>query len=250
MRRASPRQGEGKAMRSPFPLLAATLLAVGLAACGSTARTNGPSRSGAAPQSNNRTSSSQETPGHPGSENGPAASSETPPTREEYATVDRDKDNDNAPIHGEDNDSAPYDDKNNDSVLNYGRAASPADRRAVRALIEHYYAAALKEDGATACSMLYVRLAESVAEDYGRGSPGPRYLSQGTSCPTVMKGLFKHYHGQLTAELPLLHIARVRLVQHHGLAILRFGAMPERQISVRQQAGAWKLATIFDSALP
>jgi hypothetical protein len=225
-------------MRSLSLVPATVLLGLGVAACGSAVQPVAPTQTSASASARARAAES------------PAGTPETPPTREEYATVDRDKDNDNAPIRGKDNDSAPYDDKNNNGIFNFGHAAGPADDRAVTALIKRYYTAALREDGAHACSMLYVRLAESVVEDHGRESAGPRYLSQGTSCPAVMRLLFKHYHGQLAAELPLLRVARVRLVQRHGLAILRFGALPERQISVRQQAGTWKLATIFDSALP
>jgi hypothetical protein len=62
--------------------------------------------------------------------------------------------------------------------------------------------------------------------------------------------LFKHYHDQFTAELPLLKVARVRLILRHGLAIVRFGTMPERQFLVRQELGTWKLGAIIDSDLP
>lgn len=224
---------KGRIMRPLLMLLATALACADLAACGSAPAVHHLFR----------------TPGV----SSPTAytASERPPTRQEYTLVDRDHDEDNAPVAGKDNDSAPYDEKNNDEVLDFGVAADSANRSAISALVKRYFAAALREDGASACSMLDVRIAESVAEDHGRGSAGPRYLSSGTTCPQVMTLLFEHFHERLVAQVPLLRIARVRLVGgHHGLAILRFGTMPERKISVRRQGAVWKISTIFDSPLP
>jgi hypothetical protein len=213
-------------------LATATLLGTGLTACGSTA-------------SNSSTSAPRATSVSSATENAFRA-----PTAAEYSVADRDKDNDSAPIPGKDNDNAAEDDKNNNDILNFGHAANASDTKAITTLVKRYYTAAAREDGADACSMIYVTLAESLPEDYGAGSSGPPYLKAGTTCAGVMGLLFKHYHDQLTAELPLLKVAHVRLVQRHGLAILHFGTMPERQLFVRQELGTWKLGAITDSALP
>jgi hypothetical protein len=209
-----------------LPLAATILLSTGLAACGSTA-------------SRNVSSVSK-----------PAENAFKAPTAAEYSKADRDKDNDSAPIPSKDNDNAAEDDKNNNAVLNFGHAADTSDTRAIAALVKRYYTAAAREDGAAACSMIYVTLAEALPEDYGAGSPGPPYLRAGTTCAGVMQLLFKHYHGQLTAELPLLRVARMRLDRRHGLAILRFGTMPERQISVLRERRTWKIDTIIDYEIP
>jgi hypothetical protein len=165
---------------------AAALLGVSIAACGSSRSANSePQASNAAPS---------------------AASTEA--STEDLTKVDRDKDNDNA----------PYDDTNNNGVMEYGHAAGASDTQAITALIKRYYAIATAGDGAQACTMLYITLAESVAEDQGKGSAGAPYLSQGTTCPTVMSLLFKYYHSQLALELPLLKVTHVGLIQHHGLA--------------------------------
>jgi hypothetical protein len=144
---------------------------------------------------------------------------------------------------------APYDDKSNDAVLNVGHAASAGDRHKIVALIQSYYKAALRGDGAKACTMIYSTLAESVPEDYGTSPPGPPYM-RGTTCPAVLTLLFRHYHSQLALELPKLKVTRVRLEEHHGLAVLRSGTMPERQIPVAREGHVWKLSALLDSQLP
>ena len=184
------------------------------------------------------------TPGH--SSNTTAASTD-PSTNasgnkshSEYTTIDGDKDNDVG---------APYDDTNNNEMLDYGHAAAAADQRAVTALIKHYYAAAVAGEGAKACSMLVADLAKAVAEDYGRKSAGPSYLSSGTTCPVVMGLLFKHLHSQLATAVPQMQVTHVRLVGSHGLAVMSFGGL-ERQIPVIREGRTWKVEALLDSEAP
>jgi hypothetical protein len=153
--------------------------------------------------------------------------------------ADADKDNDIG---------APDDDRNNNDVLDFGHAASPSETRAITALVKRYYAAAAAEDGAKACSMIYSTLAEAVPEDYGLSPPGPHYMS-GKTCPAVLTLLFKHFRPQILVELPKLKVARVRLIEHHGLVVLHFGAMPERQIQVRREGHTWKVEGLLDNAV-
>lgn len=159
----------------------------------------------------------------------------------DYTKADRDKDDDIG---------TSSDDTNNNPILDYGHAAGPADRRAITALVKRYYAAAAAGDGTQACSMLYITLSESVAEDQGHESAGPAYQSQGTTCPTVMALMFKHFHEQLAAKLPLLKVSRVRLHRHRGVAILSFGSMPERRIAVLRERRTWKIVGLLDGELP
>lgn len=195
--------------------LVAGLLAIYACACGgATKSTNGTSGSSA-----NATTTSASTPS--------------------YLKVDSDKDNDIG---------APYDDTNNNSALDYGHAASAADRQAVTQLVKRYYTIAATGDGAQACSMITPSLSKAVAEDYGHGSAGPSYLSSGTSCPAVMTLLFKHLHSQLAVELAKLEVTRVRLVGDRGFAILRFGAL-ERELSVGRQGHTWRVQALLDSEL-
>lgn len=158
-----------------------------------------------------------------------------------YAQADADKDNDFG---------AATDDSNNNAALNFGRAASPAERRAVAALLRRYYAAALAGDGPAACGMIVSSFAEAIGEDYGEGSAGAPYLQSATTCAGVLDLLFRHYHAQLAVEEPRLEVRRVRLVNHRGFAILSFGSMPEREISVAREGHVWKLQAMLDNELP
>jgi hypothetical protein len=163
--------------------------------------------------------------------NAPPAPAQTKP--------DADNDNDFGAIR---------DEPNNDRSVDFGHEADPSDKRAVTALIKRYYGAAVKGEGAKACSMLYSTLEESVPEDYGISPPSKPYL-RGTTCPAVLSLLFKHYHPQLALEYPRLEVARVRLIEHHGITILHFGKLPEREIVIAREGHTWKLDALIDSEM-
>jgi hypothetical protein len=221
-------EGDRAAMRSLLVLLTAALLSVGAVACSSSGKSSASStRSSLSPSATVATTTTGAT----------TASTNTGPAPAE-TKADADKDNDVG---------APNDDTNNNSVLNYGSEASPADKRAVAAVLKRYYALAAADEGTEACAMLDEVLSEAVAEDYGKGSAGPSYLKAGTSCPQVMDLLFVHYRNQLAVELPKLEVARVRLIGHRGFAILHFGRLPEREISVVREGHVWKLGELLDS---
>lgn len=155
--------------------------------------------------------------------------------------ADADKDNDLEAAEG--------DDHNNNSTLDYGHQADTTDAHTIAALVKRYYKTAYTENGAQACSMIYSTLEEAVPEDYGQSPPGPPYMS-GTTCPAVLTLMFKHFHPQLALEYPKLVVARVRLVEHHGIAILHFGALPERQIGVSREGHTWRISQLLDSEVP
>jgi hypothetical protein len=162
-------------------------------------------------------------------------------SRQASNKVDADKDNDI---------EAPYDDTNNVGALPYRHTASAVDRRAVAALVRRYYRTAVAEDGAKACSMIERSLAAAIVEDYGHGSAGPPFMRSGTTCPATMALLFKHEHAQLTSELPLLGVTHVLLAGRRGVAVLRFGTMPEREITVVREGHVWRIAVLLDRELP
>lgn len=217
-------------MKSLLTLLAIGLFSVCLAACGGTSKNAGSTAQASSTVATTAASSTTAVSTTP---------TDTAPARAE-TKADADKDNDIG---------APDDDKNNSSTQNFGHAASPQEARAITALIKRYYAAADAEDGAKACSMIYSTIEESVPEDYGQSPPGQPYM-RGTSCPTVLTLLFKHFHPQITVELPKLKVARVRLVEHHGLVLLNFGTMPEREIFVVREGHTWKLDALLDGEVP
>jgi hypothetical protein len=207
---------------SLLALLAIAVFGFGLTACGSTKTSTGST---------------------PPVTTDAVTSSSTPvavPPAPIQSKADADKDNDLG---------AAEEDTRNSGVLDYGHAASVSDQRAVTKLLKRYYAAAAAENGAAACMMIYSTLAESVAEDYGHTPPGPEY-SHGRTCPEVMTRMFAHFHPQLALELPKLQVAHVRLVEHHGLVVLSFGTLPERQIGVAREGHTWKVETLLDSEIP
>jgi hypothetical protein len=211
-------------MKSLLALLAVALFGVGSSACGGASKSKG-----SASQTSSDVAATTPT----------TTATRTTPARD-YTKADADKDDDIG---------AGYDDTNNNSLLDFAHAASASDKQAITALVKRYYAAAAAEDGAKACSMLYFTLAEAVPEDYGQSPPGQPYML-GKTCPVVMTKLFKHFHSQVAAHNATLKVTRVRLNQHHGLAVLSFGRMPERQISVAREGHTWKIEALLDSELP
>jgi hypothetical protein len=212
-------------MNPLLALTAVTLLALGVTACGGAGKTTSQASSGATSAATREHATVT------------APASEPP---ENFTKADADKDGDITAIPAGDNDNA--------REFNYGHAASSSEQRAITTLLKRYYAAAAAGDGGRACTMIYSTIVESVAEDYGQ-QPGPAYLRGGKTCPAVMTLLFKHFKSRLTADLPRLKVIRVRLVQHHGLAILGFGSFPERQIPVGREGSSWKVQALLDSEL-
>jgi hypothetical protein len=207
--------------RRLLTLLAAGLLGVGVSACGNTSKDTA-STTGTAPPSTTGVAPSAH--GRLGIHKGASDVSPESGTKPHNSSEDR-------------------------SVLDLGHAADATDRALIAALVQRYYKAEADENGAAACSMLYSPYAESVPEDYGTSPPGPPY-ARGTTCPAVMTLVFQHFHGQIAARLPKLEVSRVRLVAHQGVAVLSFGAMPEREIHVAREGHTWRVVALTDTELP
>lgn len=156
---------------------------------------------------------------------------------EAHLPLDADNDNDNLGKSHYDSDDGP--------VLYFGHAANAAEGRTITVLVKHYYAAAAANDGATACSLIYSIIAESVADEYGQ-SPA---LS-GKTCAVVMSKLFKQRHRELATEAAGLEVTRMRVSGDRGLVLLRLGTALERRVPVRREHGAWRLAVLFDVGVP
>ena len=212
-----------------LPVLA-TLLTCGVSACSGSSTTTTTTTTTAKPAG---------TPAHTDVSTKTPDPSHIPPAPLE-AKVDADRDNDIA---------SPYDDKSNGGAIAFGHPAGAADTRAITAAIVHYYAVALAEDGAKACTLIYSPIAESVVEDFGQSPPGPKYMVANT-CAKAMSLMFKHLHPQLATEVPQLRVRHVQLEEHHGVAILSFGKLAERDISVIREGRAWKIAGLLDKELP
>lgn len=144
------------------------------------------------------------------------------------ATQDRDDDSD----HNDDD----------GSVLEYGHAATPAEQRALVALVTQYYAAAGAAEGAKACALMVPFIAESVAENYGH-TPG----LQGKTCAIVMSKLFHQRHQLLSSESATLKGVTARVEGGTALTVLDFTVLPEvRQITERRVGGRWRMLYLLD----
>jgi hypothetical protein len=201
-------------------LLAVALCGVGVTACGDAGPAPG-KRSGSA----SRVSST-------GTATGGAQTPRPSATTQASSPVKSDNDNDG--------------DGGGDD-LNWGHAASAADRRAVTALVRRYYTLADMGDGAAACSLIYSIFAEEVPEVYGEGSGEPGL--RGKTCAVVVSKLFRLRRGQLSVDVASLDVRRVRVKELRGLAILSFRNMPERDIPVHREHRVWKIEALIDSGL-
>jgi hypothetical protein len=132
-------------------------------------------------------------------------------------------------------------------IYTYKHSASPADRRAITALVKRYYVAAAADNGAEACGMMYSILAESIPETYGR-PPGPPEL-RGKTCAVVMSKLFKHVAGQPPPVLAATKVTGMHLVGvRKGLVELHSTAMSIGEIEVERERGVWKIAGLIGRA--
>jgi hypothetical protein len=148
-----------------------------------------------------------------------------------------------------DSDSDKYGSEPDNESEVFGRPAGAVDSRAVRRLLKRYYAAAAAGDGAEGCRLLYVPIAESVAEDLG-ASTGPAGL-RGNSCAAVLSKLFKRSHGHWSADSATLRVAAVRVQGNRGVARLSFhGNRTARYVLAHRERGGWKLALLQDVGYP
>jgi hypothetical protein len=157
-----------------------------------------------------------------------------------YRQDDGDKDNDDS--------AQPSASLNDDTPLlkAYGKAGSEADKQAVTEVVKSYYAAAVAENGAKACSLLYSTLASGLAVDPGQAGQG-----KGGTCATAVSALYKSQHAQLVADdVPTMVVTTVRVKGSLGLAVLGFKTMPRSEILLEREGGAWKVDALFNSQMP
>jgi hypothetical protein len=158
----------------------------------------------------------------------------------------------------EDDDDNPGggDEENDDpQIRDYGHPAAGGDASAITVLVKRYYAAALNEDGAAACSLLTSRLrrdpalTRSIPEDRFDRTPVPK-VSRGEGCAQILSRLFKEHHGSLVSEGSTLQITGARVEGAHGLALLGFGSVGERWMPVAREDGAWKMGAVLGHYIP
>ncbi len=138
-----------------------------------------------------------------------------------------------------------YIDGDDHAVLAFGHTASATDRKALAAIVMRYYTAAGVADGARACSMMTARYVVVVPEDYGRGA-GPSY-ARGKTCATVMSKLFKHLQKQVAV---LFKVTDVRVKGSVAIVLLGSALAPASDVSLEQEDGTWKIASLIGTPLP
>lgn len=140
------------------------------------------------------------------------------------------------------------DEDNNDDdehVLAFGQPAQPAERRAITALVDSYFAAAAAENGHRACALLTPFVAQSVPEMWGHTA-----ALRGRSCPVVMTKLFKLHHALLAGKQATMQVIRVGVEGDHSLIALEFGSIHEaRQMPARRVGGRWTILYLLDTII-
>jgi hypothetical protein len=128
----------------------------------------------------------------------------------------------------------------------FGHEASPAERRAVTALMTRYYALAAKEDGAKACPLIASVIAERIPEEFDEQT-----AFRGKTCAIIMSKVFAQRHRQLLLQSSTLEVTSVRVEGNRALVLVRFAHAPvPNHIAVHREGSTWKIWELFDSRLP
>lgn len=211
--------------RALLALLAAALLCVGTSACGAGA--GGPADSRSAPSAATGAG-----------ETGTQSVSSRAAGAGGYLKDDGDNDGDDphATNPGQD-----------DEVLfeTYGHRASAPTERAITTLVEHYYKAALSENGVRTCALLAAGLTAGLISSQSQTTHSAR------TCAAAVAPLLAQQHRHLLAEDPTSMVfIGVYVKGDLGLAVLGFRAAPESDLVVEREGDTWKLAALLDSEVP
>jgi hypothetical protein len=132
-----------------------------------------------------------------------------------------------------------------DLLAPYGGNVDRLDLKAVRAVVERYYRAAVAEDGATACGLLSPSLARALAREASAPSS-----DEGRACAQAASKLFSQQHAHLLSyDVAHMVVVSVHARNGLGLAILGFRSQPESEILVERARGSWKIGGLLDSEL-
>jgi hypothetical protein len=238
-----------RTVSSGLAVCAALALSLAVAACGSRQRAA------------RRTTATESLPGIntslPGSaERGTLITSRIPPGQRVRGDGDADNPGDgdgNGDVDPEDGDSdypVPssyrFPDPDDRETLAFGRAASPAQRGAVAAVLQRYYAAAAAGDGTLDCSLLIRALANSAAEDYA-GAGSPTYMRGAKTCPAVLERTFRQSHQELVAPI---EVYAVRVAGSKARAVVSSKTLRASMIGLAREGGSWRVQTLLGLPLP
>jgi hypothetical protein len=155
----------------------------------------------------------------------------------------------------EDSDDVLHSHKDEDdrSVREYGQEAGARDLRTVVRLVRLYYKAGVAGDGARACALIYRPIAKSrdfasvVPKAYASVSGSSLFSDK--SCAEVESVLFELNRRTLLAGVGDVTVASLRVKGDHGIALLAFKTMPEREIAVEREHGRWRIDALLDGEI-
>lgn len=220
-----------------FGVLFAVLLCLGVSACGSSGGRSTQSRTVAARPSSQSAVGASGGGGStaPGSA---AASLAGAPVSGVMPPGDQD---------GDSPDNKAFD-RDDSFVTTFGHPASPSDSKAVTSLVKRYYTAIAKDDGATACKLLFFVIVESAPETYGQ-TQFDAAAGRGKSCGPVMSKVFRGNHRQLVVESRTFKVIGIRVLRKRAWVLLRFGPKSVRRLVVYREGNSWKVGELLDTGL-
>lgn len=136
--------------------------------------------------------------------------------------------------------------ENDDHISVYGHEAVGSERQLIVGIVDRYYAALVRGDGATACSLLLPGFEKAVPEDYGK-APGPPAL-RGKTCVAVMSKLARNAEGQSVADLAATKVTGVRVRGSTGFVQLSSPIMSTGEIAIARVGSSWRLQTLLGRA--
>jgi hypothetical protein len=240
-------EGLSFAMRWLCALLASAMLCAGLVACGGSGKGKG--TAGPASSTGTAASTTPSTTRQSGAESSPSSANAATAS----GTSDSGTSGSSAlgvPNGDQDGDS-PNDkafDKDDSFVTTFGHAAGVGDRKAITQLVTRYYAAIAKDDGATACRLLFFVITESAPETYGQTSFDAT-AGRGKRCGPVMSKVFKGNQAQLVAENRHVKVMAIRIQGKRAWVLLRFGPESVRRMIVYREGNSWKIGELLDTEL-
>lgn len=157
-----------------------------------------------------------------------------------------DDDNDEGMDHQPSDEHEGYRDSDDLDSLRVGHPASPAQANTIEALVRRYYAVAATGDGAKACSMMARSFAQATPLDYGKF--GPPYLHGAKTCARVTTLQFEHSRDQITSPIQITAVH----IETENRAYAYFGSRttPASEIAVLREGGNWKIGALLGGPMP
>jgi hypothetical protein len=90
-------------------------------------------------------------------------------------------------------------------------------------------------------------MVRNAVRDYGRGSAGPSYLRNATTCRAVMSVLWRRQRSQLGEPIT---VVSARLDGASALAVFSSRSMPASEIPLEWRHGVWRIQQLSARPLP